>query len=520
MDQTSESEKVFQRKKYEEIIEILLTAGYFRARINTLTEFDKVVGGLCWCITSSGEDVDVDILFRENSTIGQKIALSEAIVRALRKMNCTSQLQPHQIQGGVGGSDYSAIYPVIVWLIKKFFERRHERQDQLRRFSTMQFSKNFGIANDGDSLSSDLESIIHGKNVARVYRRKQSQLDTEEVRVRSCLLEYGETFNVPGGEKGEGGADAKSGKSRDESFVQLADSSVSGSVAAVVIQTLSSSVDGAKKTGNTFRVVAMETSNADGAGSRDSTGRSGAAAGGADQANMTAFEKKLAQAQREALRDEQLLSAEVTRQEANIMKQMQQIAAEEDEVVVSGSQIGAIVGMGSSAIGSAAAAYEAELEEARKVLDNNASGGKLGQIAAFKRQQQTLLTSIAEKKSETEELQGSSSTLKQRLGVLLEEREEALRYQSQLKEQLQKLAQLESKASQQGELKMLKDLVALNESLKNQESSFKASCKAQMTDYTARIKALENSSAVPGTAGAEEEKKFKDIEEMHAKVLH
>ena len=123
MDQTSETEKVYQRQKYEEIIELLLSAGYFRARINTLSEFDKVVGGLCWCITSTGEDIDVDILFQENSTIGQKIALSEAIVTALRKMHCPSPLQPHQIQGGVGGSDYPAIYPVIVWLVKKFFER-------------------------------------------------------------------------------------------------------------------------------------------------------------------------------------------------------------------------------------------------------------------------------------------------------------------------------------------------------------------------------------------------------------
>jgi hypothetical protein len=46
----------------------------------------QVVGGLCWCITSSGEDIDVDILFQENSTIGQRIKLSETIVMALRKM--------------------------------------------------------------------------------------------------------------------------------------------------------------------------------------------------------------------------------------------------------------------------------------------------------------------------------------------------------------------------------------------------------------------------------------------------
>ena len=509
MDQTSESEKVFQRKKYEEIIELLLTAGYFRARINTLNEFDKVVGGLCWCITSSGEDVDVDILFTENSTIGQKIALSESIVYALRKMSCPFQLQPHQIQGGVGGSDYSAIQPVIIWLVKKFFERKNEREDQLRRFSTMQFSRNFGIPNEGDSVSKDLEKLVLGKNVTRAYRRTHEKNETEEVRVRSCLLEYGEVFGTVDDDQNDKNGNANKGK-LDASFVSVGDPAA-GSTTSVMVQ----AVEGAKKAGGTIRVVAMDSS-----GSQIETGenKEGAAKAkkSSDSEALSTFEKKLAQAQLEATREEQRLSAEATRQEAAIMKQMQEIKAEEDEVLVSGSQVGAIVGMGSSAIGSAAAAYEAELEEARKVLDSSVAGGKLGQIAAFKRQQQTLLTSITETNAEADELQTSSAALKQKLKLLLEEREEALQYATQLKEQLAKLGQMESKASQQGELKMLRDLVALNESLKGQEAAFKASCKAQMADYTARIKALEESSLVG--ADGDEDKKFNDIEEMHVKV--
>ena len=43
------------------------------ARIPQLSPFDKIVGGLCWCIDTSGEGVDVDILFTENSTIGQRM---------------------------------------------------------------------------------------------------------------------------------------------------------------------------------------------------------------------------------------------------------------------------------------------------------------------------------------------------------------------------------------------------------------------------------------------------------------
>lgn len=106
MDQTSEAEKVFRREKFKEIIHALLSAGYHRAIVSSLSDFDKVVGGLCWCITHIGIDVDVDILFQENSTIGQRIALSEAIITALSKMGCPSTLQAHQIQGELPLSKY------------------------------------------------------------------------------------------------------------------------------------------------------------------------------------------------------------------------------------------------------------------------------------------------------------------------------------------------------------------------------------------------------------------------------
>ena len=36
------------QQRYDEIVELLLAAGYFRARIATLSPFDKVVGGKAW----------------------------------------------------------------------------------------------------------------------------------------------------------------------------------------------------------------------------------------------------------------------------------------------------------------------------------------------------------------------------------------------------------------------------------------------------------------------------------------
>lgn len=52
---------------------MLVAAGYYRARIKGLSPFDKVVGGMTWCIESLNADVDVDLLFQENSTIGQQM---------------------------------------------------------------------------------------------------------------------------------------------------------------------------------------------------------------------------------------------------------------------------------------------------------------------------------------------------------------------------------------------------------------------------------------------------------------
>lgn len=86
-----------QKKKLEEIVELLVAAGYFRARIKGLSPFDKVVGGMTWCVTTCNFDLDVDLLFQENSTIGQKISLTEKIVVALKGMQCPSQIEPHQV---------------------------------------------------------------------------------------------------------------------------------------------------------------------------------------------------------------------------------------------------------------------------------------------------------------------------------------------------------------------------------------------------------------------------------------
>uniref|UniRef100_A0A672MLE2 Coiled-coil domain-containing protein 93 n=1 Tax=Sinocyclocheilus grahami TaxID=75366 RepID=A0A672MLE2_SINGR len=186
--ETREDEE--QSVKLAEILELLLAAGYFRARIKGLSPFDKVVGGMTWCITTCNFDIDVDLLFQENSTIGQKIALTEKIVSVLPKMKCPHRLEPHQIQG----LDFIHIFPVVQWLVKKAIETREEMGDYVRSYSISQFQKTHAFPED-EEFELRKERAI-STEVYAPQRRYKRQVDAgelldEESRVHSTLLEFG-----------------------------------------------------------------------------------------------------------------------------------------------------------------------------------------------------------------------------------------------------------------------------------------------------------------------------------------
>lgn len=73
LDQTSVAERTAQAKALEQLLSTLLSAGYFRARVAALAPFDKLVGGLCWAISSSGAAVDVDLFYDEELALGAKM---------------------------------------------------------------------------------------------------------------------------------------------------------------------------------------------------------------------------------------------------------------------------------------------------------------------------------------------------------------------------------------------------------------------------------------------------------------
>src|SRR3989338_5691367 len=126
-----------QERFFNEVVELLLAAGYFRVRIAGLSRFDKLIGGLAWSIVSSGVDIQMDLSFQEDAQIGQQIELGESIEEALVRMKCPHPLRSYQIRG----LDAEKIFPVIQWLVKKVIETRAETGDLLRKFSMAQFSK-------------------------------------------------------------------------------------------------------------------------------------------------------------------------------------------------------------------------------------------------------------------------------------------------------------------------------------------------------------------------------------------
>lgn len=185
--------------KLQETIDLLLAAGYFRARIKGLSSFDKVVGGMAWCIEMCNVDLDVNLLFQENLTIGQKIDLTEKLVAVLPKLKCPYIIEPHQIQG----LDFIHVFPVVQFLVKLAIEMRKESGDYLRAYSVKQFEKSHSTPEDTalrlveKQVWDNLDELKKLYKPSRRYRHPAPhKLKEEEIRVQTTLLEYGRHYGL------------------------------------------------------------------------------------------------------------------------------------------------------------------------------------------------------------------------------------------------------------------------------------------------------------------------------------
>lgn len=183
-----------QNDKMQEISDLLVAAGYFRARIKGISSFDKIVGGMAWAIEVCAVDIDVDLPFNENLSIGQKISLTEKIVRVLLRMKCPHRIEPHQIQG----LDFDHIFPVVQWLVKKAIETKAETEDIHREYAVYLFDKTHGPV--GTTGNAQFQAAFQGAYATlqeryrprrRFRHHARHTLKTEAAQVQATLMEYG-----------------------------------------------------------------------------------------------------------------------------------------------------------------------------------------------------------------------------------------------------------------------------------------------------------------------------------------
>lgn len=164
---------------------LLVASGYFRARIQGLDSFDKIVGGMVWCLSSCSKYVDVNLLYTENPTIKQKISLTEKIVKVLIENECPFTLEPHQLQG----LDTIHIYPVIQWLVQEALKSRKVTTNFLHSLSLRA----------AETITNDFKghgTVLEVEPVERIHKRTSKTCPKNLVEDALCTLaEYGLASN-------------------------------------------------------------------------------------------------------------------------------------------------------------------------------------------------------------------------------------------------------------------------------------------------------------------------------------
>lgn len=152
----------------------LVEAGYFRARITSLSDFDKIIGGMAWAIQVFSHDINIPIIYKDTMPLGQKILLTEKIVMVLIAMKCPHSIEPHQIVG----LDYANLYPVIRWLIKKSVELRQEQEAFNRLLALRYFYRITKLNRSGWQMTVPIEDLqLKGESSMSPTTRPYNLLD-------------------------------------------------------------------------------------------------------------------------------------------------------------------------------------------------------------------------------------------------------------------------------------------------------------------------------------------------------
>ena len=173
---------------YNQIVELLIQAGYFRARIQSLEPFDKILGGLAWTLTGCFYDIDID--FKDDMNLTEKIRVSEKIVAGLKSINCPFQINPIQIQG----LDLKPIFQTLQWLVKRLLETRDERNEMNKKFSINYIEPKIEKPNPVQKNDDIILSAVYNELKPNRQFRPKAKLAfdyNDELRVFFGMIEFG-----------------------------------------------------------------------------------------------------------------------------------------------------------------------------------------------------------------------------------------------------------------------------------------------------------------------------------------
>lgn len=469
-------------QKYESIMKLLLSAGYFRARAEGLSKFDKVIGGLCWCIMASGKHVDANILFDENMPLGKKIKLSETVCRVLIKMKCKSLLIAHQIQG----LDFKAIYPVIKWLVQQVYDFRSEQGEDIREYTHHNFGKYHSAALGSDVLEHErayMHDLDEQYKRERVLRRPVEMWEketSEKQLLQTCLLEFGERVSMSAARLL--GDDKKSEDKKTKSKEK--GGGMSDAIASA-----------AKRRENRVKQSDGKRSKKKGADAFDKR-----------------TQKKFADLQKAERKREEREARLQAENEERLLKVLGGTSTDAENAV-RGKNVGRLVTSQAAAIKAASDEYSADAEATRQLIEKREPQTRKGKAAAFKRRKAALERQMAMKEKMAAMMAKRVQMISARADGIEARVRKSEAHNKKVEAATAKLAELEGKSEFKSDLAKLRNLVLLNESLKMQEKEFKESCRTQKKEWETKIEAVRS-----GEGSAEETKRLLEIEEMYAEV--
>ncbi|CAK4129009.1 unnamed protein product [Aphanomyces euteiches] len=186
---SSEKEKLAQ-----ECIDLLVKHGYHRASLEEIPIYERVVGGLVFCLQSEDlTSVDCDILFRPVATVKERVRVAEAICHSFNtalisyaKTNVSSPLtlSVHELQG----ANYAKLKQVVAWLVQ-------HTQIKLNTRVTQAINTQWNAIMPKGEPVRKTPSPWYRITRQTKFQGKAVEAMSEQERIQRCLLEYGEKMH-------------------------------------------------------------------------------------------------------------------------------------------------------------------------------------------------------------------------------------------------------------------------------------------------------------------------------------